>query len=83
MEAGTLTTALVVEAAVLVPNFAPFRAPPTVVFATVTQPDVKSEIMRKTASCHVWDRFMVRLRDISVNCSKRLRYETFADHPSD
>ena len=43
MEAGTLTTALVVEAAALVPTFAPLTAPPTAVFATVTQPVAKEE----------------------------------------
>ena len=43
-EAGTLTTALVVETAALVPTFAPLTAVPTVVLATVTHPERSNEI---------------------------------------
>jgi|GEM_PF-1787084 len=45
MEAGTLTTALVVEAAALVPTFTP---PLPAVFATVTQPVAKRKVARRS-----------------------------------
>jgi len=60
-EAGTLTTAFVVETAALVPTLAPLTAVPTVVLATVTQPIKKNEVKGKMANDSNFRDFMLVL----------------------